>query len=127
MICLLYQTTTPSRQLARPATQRKTEKERQLADWRWMKGLARSQIIQRRDSPVLYKSFSCGNFCLTPQLGLEPMTHTTAALAERNLNGCQLILGNLAYMQTVHILQLVCANLNLSVCKKTKPSPDTVP
>jgi hypothetical protein len=37
------------------------------------------------------------------------MTHSTEALAERYLNGSQLILGNLSYMQTVHILQLVCA------------------
>ncbi len=33
-------------------------------------------------------------FDLPPQLGLEPATHTSEALAERYLNGCQRILGN---------------------------------
>jgi hypothetical protein len=33
-------------------------------------------------------------FGLSPQLGLEPAPHTSEALAERYLNGSQLILGN---------------------------------
>jgi hypothetical protein len=33
-------------------------------------------------------------FGLPPQLGLEPVTHTSEALAERYLNGSQRILGN---------------------------------
>ena len=33
-------------------------------------------------------------FGLPPQLGLEPATHTSEALAERYLNGSQRILGN---------------------------------
>ena len=46
-------------------------------------------------------------FDLPPQLGLEPATHTSEALAERYLNGSQ----RTRYLrqliiQTVHILQL---------------------
>jgi hypothetical protein len=37
---------------------------------------------------------SSGNFGLSPQLGLEPVPHTSEALVERYLNGSQLILGN---------------------------------
>jgi hypothetical protein len=33
-------------------------------------------------------------FGLPPQLGFEPVTHTSEALAERYLNGSQRILGN---------------------------------
>jgi hypothetical protein len=33
-------------------------------------------------------------FGLSPQLGLDPAPHTSEALAERYLNGSQLILGN---------------------------------
>ncbi len=39
---------------ARPATHRKSEKERQIADGRGGRGWRRSQIIRRRESLVLY-------------------------------------------------------------------------
>ena len=37
---------------------------------------------------------SSGNFGLSPQLGLEPAPHTSEALAERYLNGSQLVQDN---------------------------------
>jgi hypothetical protein len=39
----------------RPATQRKTEKEKQFADGRVRREWGRSQIIRRRESLLLYK------------------------------------------------------------------------
>jgi hypothetical protein len=46
--------------------------------------------------PVVFKvTVSSGIFFdLPPQLGLEPATHISEALAERYLNGSQRILGN---------------------------------
>jgi hypothetical protein len=47
--------------------------------------------------PVMFfkATVSSGNFMA--QLGLEPAAHTSEALAERYLNGSQLILGNLSF------------------------------
>ncbi len=48
-----------SRQKVRPATHRKTETDKKLAGWRdGGGGWGRSQIIRRRESLVLYKSFN---------------------------------------------------------------------
>ncbi len=47
---------------SRPATHRKTKKERQFADGRRGKGWARSRIIRPLESLVLYKSFN--NLCV---------------------------------------------------------------
>jgi len=52
-----------SRQKTRPATHRKTEKERHLADGRGG-GWARSRIILQQECLVLYKSFN--TLCTTP-------------------------------------------------------------
>ncbi len=47
--------------------------------------------------PVVFKvTVSSGIFGLPPQLGLEPATHTSEALAERYLNGSQRILNHSA-------------------------------
>ncbi len=45
--------------------------------------------------PLVFKvTVSSGIFGLSPQLGLEPVTHMSEALAELYLNGSQRILGN---------------------------------
>jgi hypothetical protein len=49
------------------------------------------------ESLVLRLQSAAGIFGLSPQLGLEPAPHTSEALAERYLNGNQLILGNLSF------------------------------
>jgi hypothetical protein len=50
---------------------RKTEKKRQLSDWRGGKGWARSRILRPQESLVLYKSFNTLWFVQSTHLTIE--------------------------------------------------------
>ncbi len=60
-----------SRQQARRATHRKTEKGRQVSDWRGGRGWARSRIIRPQESLTLYKSLILSEVVLF-QMNINP-------------------------------------------------------
>jgi hypothetical protein len=59
-------------------------------------------VMRLRQAGFMNPVVSSGNFFLSPQLGLEPVPHTSKAQAERYLNGRQLIQGNYLIIQTIH-------------------------
>jgi hypothetical protein len=65
-------------------------------------------------------------FGLSPQLGLEPGPHTSEALAERYLNGSQLILSNESFRPSTSSLlrvlsQIHCPGVGVLIVRPFQP------